>query len=211
MININTKERIQYEALKLFSQKGYEAVGVIEIADAVGIKAPSLYKHFKNKRAIFDSVLQRMNELDFENAKEYEMPESTMEEDAEAYESVPLDKIKIYTRAQFLHWTKDEFSSCFRKLLTLEQYKSDEMSQLYHQYISSGPLNYMADIFRSAAKSDEEAMQLALDFYGPMYLLYSVYDDADDKESVIAALDRHLDGFSERFKALKMKERDGGK
>lgn len=192
---MDTKERIQYEALKLFSKKGYEAVGVIEIADAVGIKAPSLYKHYKNKRAIFDSIVQRMKEMDFERAKEYEMPEGTMEEVGEAYMNVPLDKIKIYTKAQFLYWTKEEFSCCFRKLLVLEQYKNNEMSSLYRQYISSGPLDYMADIFRSAAESDEEAMQLALDFYGPVYLLYSVYDGADDKESVLDALDRHIDAF----------------
>lgn len=192
---MDTKERIQYEALKLFSKKGYEAVGVIEIADAVGIKAPSLYKHYKNKRAIFDSIVQRMKEMDFERAKEYEMPEGTMEEVGEAYMNVPLDKIKIYTKAQFLYWTKEEFSCCFRKLLVLEQYKNNEMSSLYRQYISSGPLDYMADIFRSAAESDEEAMQLALDFYGPVYLLYSVYDGADDKESVLDALDRHIDTF----------------
>lgn len=192
---MDTKERIQYEALKLFSKKGYEAVGVIEIADAVGIKAPSLYKHYKNKRAIFDSIVQRMKEMDFERAKEYEMPEGTMEEVGEAYMNVPIDKIKIYTKAQFLYWTKEEFSCCFRKLLVLEQYKNNEMSSLYRQYISSGPLDYMADIFRSAAESDEEAMQLALDFYGPVYLLYSVYDGADDKESVLDALDRHIDTF----------------
>lgn len=199
---MNMKERIQYEALKLFSKKGYEAVGVTEIADAVGIKAPSLYKHYKNKRAIFESVVQRMNDMDFERAKEYEMPESTIDEDYGAYTNVPVDKIKVYTRMQFLYWTKDEFSSCFRKLLTIEQYKSDEMSSLYQQYISSGPLNYMSDIFRSAAKNDEEALQLALDFYGPVYLLYSVYDGAEDKESVLGIRDRHIDNFSERLKAI---------
>lgn len=196
---MNTKEKIRHEALKLFSQKGYEAVGVTEIAEAVGIKAPSLYKHFKNKRAIFDSVVQRMNEIDFERAKAYEMPEGTVEETAESYKKVPLDKIKAYTKAQFLYWTKAAFSSSFRKLLTLEQYKSAEMSHLYQQYIASGPLHYMADIFRSVAKSDEEAMELALDFYGPMYLLYSVYDGTDDKKSVLDALDRHIDHFTKRL------------
>ena len=39
----NTKERILLEALKLFSNEGYEAVSVEQIAAAVGIKAPSLY------------------------------------------------------------------------------------------------------------------------------------------------------------------------
>ena len=38
----------------------------------------------------------------------------------------------------------------------------------------------MAAVFRGLTDSDESAMQLALEFYG----LYSVYDEAQDKESV---------------------------
>lgn len=40
-----TKQRILTEAVKLFSKEGYAAVSVDQIAKAVGIKAPSLYKH----------------------------------------------------------------------------------------------------------------------------------------------------------------------
>ena len=46
----NTRQRILTEALSLFSKKGYEAVSVEQIAKAVGIKAPSLYKHYKSKQ-----------------------------------------------------------------------------------------------------------------------------------------------------------------
>ena len=60
MKNETTKQRILTEAVKLFSKEGDEAVGVDQIAKAVGIKAPSLYKHYKNKRDIFDSILQVM-------------------------------------------------------------------------------------------------------------------------------------------------------
>ena len=43
---MDTKERILEEALSLFSKKGFKAVTVEEIAQKVGIKAPSLYKHY---------------------------------------------------------------------------------------------------------------------------------------------------------------------
>ncbi|MCI6007618.1 MAG: TetR family transcriptional regulator, partial [Ruminococcus sp.] len=39
---MNTKQKILNEALTLFSEKGYSSVYVGDIADAVGIKAPSL-------------------------------------------------------------------------------------------------------------------------------------------------------------------------
>ena len=52
----DTRERILKEALGLFSEYGYDAVSTQQIAAAVGIKAPSLYNHFKSKQAIFDEI-----------------------------------------------------------------------------------------------------------------------------------------------------------
>ena len=53
----------------------------------------------------------------------------------------------------------------------------------------------MAAIFRKLTDSDEAAMQLVLKFYGPILLLYSVYDGADEKESIARMLNTHLDRF----------------
>ena len=53
----------------------------------------------------------------------------------------------------------------------------------------------MAAIFRKLTDSDEAAMQLALEFYGPMFLLYSVYDGAGGKDSVAPMLSAHIDRF----------------
>ena len=41
----------------------------------------------------------------------------------------------------------------------------------------------MATIFRKISDSDAAAMQLALKFYAPMYLLYSIYDGAEDGDT----------------------------
>ena len=59
---MNTKKRIIEEALILFSEKGYSDVYVNDIAKAVGIKAPSLYKHYKNKQEIFNAILEELKE-----------------------------------------------------------------------------------------------------------------------------------------------------
>ena len=56
---MDTKQRILDEALTLFSEKGYANVFVGDIAERVGIKAPSLYKHYKSKRAIFDAIKKK--------------------------------------------------------------------------------------------------------------------------------------------------------
>lgn len=57
-MQMTTKDRVLQEALNLFSQYGYEAVSVERIAAAVGIKAPSLYAHFKSKQVLFDAMVQ---------------------------------------------------------------------------------------------------------------------------------------------------------
>ena len=59
---MTTKEKILNEALIQFSEKGYSDVFVGDIAKAVGIKAPSLYKHFKGKQEIFDSCVEKFFE-----------------------------------------------------------------------------------------------------------------------------------------------------
>ncbi|MCK3769506.1 TetR/AcrR family transcriptional regulator [Microbacterium aerolatum] len=47
------KRHIQEAAAAAFSRNGYHVVGMQDIADAVGISAPALYRHFPNKYALF--------------------------------------------------------------------------------------------------------------------------------------------------------------
>ena len=53
---MNTKEKILVTALRLFAVYGYEAVSVSRIAGELGITKGALYKHYKNKRDIFNSI-----------------------------------------------------------------------------------------------------------------------------------------------------------
>src|SRR5262245_55974803 len=52
-----TRERILYEASKLFAALGYHATTTREIARAVGIRQPSLFHHFASKREIMQALL----------------------------------------------------------------------------------------------------------------------------------------------------------
>lgn len=191
----DTKERILDAALELFAQSGYLGTSMSDIAKQLGITKGALYKHYASKQEILDSIVERMNKMDYERAEEYEMPENEPDGFAESYLHTPIGKIRDYSMAQFDHWTKERFSSNFRKMLTLEQYRDPKLAQLYHDYLATGPAEYMAAIFRKLTDCDDDAMQLALEFYGPMFLLYSVYDGAADKDSIAPMLSRHIDRF----------------
>lgn len=190
-----TKERILETALELFAQSGYLGTSMSDIAARLGITKAALYKHYAGKQEILDRIVQRMNELDAARAAAYEMPGAAPEGFAQAYLNTPLDRIRAYSTAQFDHWTREPFSANFRKMLTLEQYRDARLAQLYQENLASGPVKYMAAIFRPLTDSNEVAMQLALDFYGPMYLLYSVYDGAADQSAVAPMLEAHIDRF----------------
>ena len=62
----DTKEKILLAALRLFAREGYEAVSVSDIAGELGMTKGALYKHYKNKRDIFDSIVARMFQVDAE-------------------------------------------------------------------------------------------------------------------------------------------------
>ena len=74
----NTKERILDEALKLFAQSGYMGTSMNDIADRMGVTKAALYKHYKSKQEILDSIVEKMNRMDQERVKEYDMPEGNM-------------------------------------------------------------------------------------------------------------------------------------
>ena len=193
----NTKERILEEALRLFAQSGYMGTSMNDIADQLGVTKAALYKHYKSKQEILDSIVEKMNQMDRKRVKEYDMPEGNMEEVIKGYQSTALDKIRQFTKVQFLHWTQEEFPCCFRKMLTLEQYRDPKMTKFYQKYLSGGPLTYIEEIFGGLTGNQKEAKQLAIDFYGPIFLLYSIYDGAADKEMIVEMVEQHVDRFSE--------------
>ena len=194
----DTKERILQTALELFAQKGYEAVSVSDIAGALGLTKGALYRHFESKGAIFDSILRRMEQQDAQEAQDHDLPQGTVETDAAAYETATVADIVSFSRSMFRYWTEDPFAAPFRRMLTVEQYRSPAMAGLYRQYLAAGPMGYVADLFRGLGLSDPDRRAAA--FYGPMFLLYSVYDGAEDRAAVTALLDEYMDHAEKELK-----------
>ena len=54
-----TREVILDAAEQLFAARGVDAVGMRDLAQRLGLTAPSLYNHFAGKQALYDAVLER--------------------------------------------------------------------------------------------------------------------------------------------------------
>ena len=86
----DTKEKILMTALQLFARDGYEAVSVRNIAEELDITKGALYRHYKNKRDIFDSIVERMIQMDAQRAREYQMPDEGYDAKPDAYGNTAL-------------------------------------------------------------------------------------------------------------------------
>lgn len=58
--NASVRERIVEQATRLFAERGFDGVSLQSIADAVGVRKPSLLYHFPSKDALRDEVMDRM-------------------------------------------------------------------------------------------------------------------------------------------------------
>ena len=178
----NRKEEILIVALHLFARDGYEAVSVSQIAGELDMTKGALYRHYKSKRDIFDCIVQRMEQQDGEQARENEVPEESIEKTPEEYQNVSLD----------------DFASSFRKMLTIEQFRSEEMQNLYQQYLVSGPTEYVKDLFENMEIKNPE--ENAVKFYANMFFYYSMYDGSADKAKVKCQFKHMLDKIVEEMK-----------
>jgi AcrR family transcriptional regulator len=55
----STRELILLESSRLFAARGYRGTSTHDIAAAVGVRQPSLYKHFRSKQEIAEELLRR--------------------------------------------------------------------------------------------------------------------------------------------------------
>ena len=194
----NRKEEILIVALHLFARDGYEAVSVSQIAGELDMTKGALYRHYKSKRDIFDCIVQRMEQQDGEQARENEVPEESIEKTPEEYQNVSLDDFVEYSKSMFEYWTEDDFASSFRKMLTIEQFRSEEMQKLYQQYLVSGPTEYVKDLFKNMKIINPE--ENAIKFYANMFFYYSMYDGAADKAKVKSRFEHMLGKIVEEIK-----------
>ena len=194
----NRKEEILIVALHLFARDGYEAVSVSQIAGELDMTKGALYRHYKSKRDIFDCIVQRMEQQDSEQARQNEVPEESIEKVPEEYQNVSVEDFVGYSKSMFEYWTEDDFASSCRKMLTLEQFRNEEMQNLYQQYLVSGPAEYVKDLFKNMEiKNPEEE---AVKFYANMFFYYSVYDGATDKTKAKCQFEYMLDKIVEEMK-----------
>jgi AcrR family transcriptional regulator len=203
---MTTKEKILTEALSLFSVRGYDPVSVRDIAGAVGIKESSLYNHFKNKQDIFETILNEYS------ARWNALFGGLQLSDADNQFSVDDRTVSMYrnmTQAQFRNiaevifeaYMTDEVNVKFRKMLTIEQYRNEEIRKLFRKISFDDSLDYQARLFQALIElgcfKRTDPYILAVEFFSPIFLIFYKY--SGEPESLASARElflRHIDHFN---------------
>ena len=200
----DTKRRILEKALELFAARGYTAVSVAEIAQAVGIKAPSLYNHYPSKQAIFEAIVA-------ETAAQYEEYTNTLsvhveraEKDNGLFSGITLESLQQKVRQIFVFSLHNPTVSRFRRMMTIEQYRLPELSALYSERYVDRLTAYHAAIFRKLAEQGEICAEnpqtLALLYVSPILTLLGVCDRQPEREDeCVERLDAHVRLFYQTF------------
>ena len=182
----NTKQRILTAALTLFSENGFDLVTVAEIAEAVGIKAPSLYKHYKSKQDIYEAIIIEMDNRYKKHMALLHLDGKKAEKDREYYAHIDEDELVRFGVALFRYFLHDEYESKFRKMLTLTPFTNRDVSDVFVRRFFEDPLKYQEKSFKMLAKTGKLAPEnpwiMALHFYAPIFLLLSLCDRSPEME-----------------------------
>lgn len=203
----NTKQKIIETALTLFSEHGYDAVGVGEIAKAVGIKAPSLYNHFKSKKDIFNAIVEYVAMQYEKDTDKINIHVQSVATDVPIFEKISKEDLIQKVRQIFCYSLHDETVRRFRKMLTIEQFRSEELANLYTERYITRMVVYHAEIFRNLIGAgvikNENPQTLSLLYVAPIVTLLGVCDRQPEKESeCLEKLDAHVKLFFETFNII---------
>lgn len=209
----DTKQKILDKALELFSTQGYDSVSVGEIAAAVGIKAPSLYNHFPGKQAIFDAIVESTAAKYEADTGRIHIHVQNAAQDIPVFAEITPEGLFEKVRQIFEYSLHNESISRVRRMMTIEQFRSPELADLYTRRYVTRILSYHAGIFRALIAAGEimaeDPETLAMLYVAPVLTLIGVCDRQPEREAeCLEKLRRHVELFFRMVHSAGPKEVD---
>ena len=104
----------------------------------------------------------------------------------------------------FQFYLKTEYGSQLRRMLTMEQYRTSEASKFFRELIIDKGLDYISSVFINLINDgvyiDADPRIMALQFYSPLYLLLSKYDNQPEKyKEALSLLEKHITIFNQIY------------
>ena len=188
---MSTKQRILDEALTLFAENGYDGTGVDLIAEHVGIKGPSLYKHYKGKEEILNALIDAAEER-YEEYFGSEKHIGKLPQSREEFIKVTMERISFTMRDPVIRKT--------RMLLVQEQFRNERISEVTTRHQLDGIQRMFAKIIKGMmdegiVKNDDPEL-LAVELTAPAVLQIARSDRQPQcEEECMKYIEKHLRHF----------------
>ncbi|MBR1852435.1 MAG: TetR/AcrR family transcriptional regulator [Lachnospiraceae bacterium] len=198
---MSTKERILEAALTLFAEKGYDGTGVDGIAEHVGIKGPSLYKHFKGKEdilnALIDAAEARYNEYFGSEEHIGRIPDNK-------------DDFIQMTMKRISFTMYDPIIKKIRIFLVQEQFRSERLAEITTRHQLYGVqgmyMKIIAEMMKKGIVVEDDPAMLAMELTAPVVLMIARADRQPQcEEEILDSIEKHIRHFCDvymREKAL---------
>ena len=203
---MNTKELILEEALRQFSQKGFDGTSMSDIAGPLGITKAALYKHFESKQRIFDEIIAQ-SEVQYQNFFEKlsvhflnDSKEKMNKKDVDVYSGISAEGLceNVLTFVRFS--MGDEYSRQVRRMLTISQFQSKKLGETYTRRYVDAMLGYDEKLFEHLIKAGVikkgNPKVLAAMFYAPVIMYMGIWDREPDRaKECEKAIRDHVEQF----------------
>ena len=188
---MSTKEKILEAALTLFAENGYDGTSVEEIAKSVGIKAPSLYKHYKGKEDLLNALIDAA-EVRYEETFGSEQNIGKIPESREEFIRTTMGRVRFTIQ--------DPIIKKVRIFLVQEQFRNDRLAEITTRHQTDGIRKMFAGILAGmmaaglVVKDDPDL--LALELTAPASLLIAKADRQPQcEEDVLQTIEKHIRHF----------------
>ena len=187
----DTKGRILAAALEMFSQNGYAGTNVRELTASLGLVKSSMYKHFRSKEEIWNTLLDELIAY-------YEARFGSSEHLPPVPDS--LEEFVTMTMRMVNFTVHDEKVVKSRKLRSIEQCRDDRARDLATKYFLTGLKDMFTSIFagmmdKGLLRQDDSTM-LAFAFTAPIseliHLCDRVPERSDEAIAQVEAFSRHF-------------------
>lgn len=200
-----TKEKILKTSLKLFSNNGFKATTVRDIAGNMGMKQSALYNHFKNKDEILETLVTNLTSSAIVTLFEGK-------DKQELYKQGKGLLMSIATTFKLLSFDKE--NEALFKLLMQEIYKNERIREIYNEHFYQENVKILSGIFFRMMQEEiirsSDPLLLANEFFSPLFFYQMQVSllkmDKKSTSSMVSLFEKHVDIFWENI-ALKQQDR----
>ena len=198
---MRSKERYLTEALRLFAERGFDGVSVTDIAEAVGVSAPALYKHYPGKQALLDAVMELSARNFQEQTAKMKVDFRIHPDKRKAFVSMTESGQTRIIQDLFLRTYEEEVTTLLRRLMTVEQFRHPELAaRLNRRYVDSQIDAFeqlMQEFMDTGMYRKGNARLMAVQFAAPVIMCFDVCDrEPDRKDEMLKLLADHVHQFN---------------